>query len=83
MFTDEEGMPVIAGVLLVCCCAGMTVLAVRRGFARECAYTYAALLVLVLGTRVSLATGWWGIVFWPATLVCTATVIVKGGAFRG
>jgi hypothetical protein len=73
----------IAGVLLGCCCLGMTVLAARKGMGRECAYTYAALLVLVLGTRVALATGWWAVLFWPATLAGTAAVIVKGGVFRG
>jgi hypothetical protein len=69
---------IIAGILLLLCCAGMGVLAVRKGMLWECAHTLAALGALVGGTRVTLATGWWGIVFFPLTFLVTGWTLLRG-----
>lgn len=65
-------------VLLVICAACILVIAHLRGMAREAWHTLAALAVLVVGTRVTFATGWWGIAFWPLTFLATGWVLLAG-----
>lgn len=68
-------MPVI---LLLICAAGVIALAHQRGLAREAWYTFAALAVLVLGTRVTFAVGWWGLVCFPLTFIATGWTLLRG-----
>jgi hypothetical protein len=52
--------------------------ALRMGWRRETAHVLLALAVLVAGSRISGATGVWGLLFWPLTFVGTCWALARG-----
>jgi hypothetical protein len=52
--------------------------AMRMGWRRETAHVLLALGVLVAGTRISGATGIWGLLFWPLTFTGTCWALARG-----